>query len=88
MAINTTETVRNSYIDVSDETLFRQMNDAGDAIKKEPRVKVFIYGDPTKEIQDPVPLGINGYNFLIPRDKEIMVPYSVYAVLQQQRIIR
>lgn len=86
---NTTETIKtNSLRDVSDAQIDRSIDKMGSDVKSEPRVPVFIPNDPNAERQEPQFVGVNGYPFWIPRGREVMVPYSVYTILQQQRIVR
>lgn len=86
---NTTETMKaNSLRDISDAEIDRSINKMGNDVKNEPRVPVFIAEDPSAERQEPQYASVNGYPFWIPRGREVNVPYSVYTILQQQRIVR
>jgi hypothetical protein len=86
---NTTETIRpNNLRDISDAEIDRSISKMGNEVKNEPRVPVFIAEDPNAEKQEPQYASVNGYPFWIPRGREVYVPYSVYTILQQQRIVR
>lgn len=87
--INTTETIkRNSLNEISDEEILRQINSMGEQVKNEPRVPIYLPENPDKEHQEPKEVGINGYNFLIPRGRTVMVPYCVYTELQMKRLVQ
>ena len=87
--MNTTETIRpNSLRDISDAEIDRIINKMGSEVKSEPRVTVFISENPNDKTQEPQFASVNGYPFWIPRGREVSIPYSVYTVLQQQRIVR
>jgi hypothetical protein len=52
-----------------------------DYLHREKRVKVVI---PSTETQkDPVVVGINGFTYNIPRDKEVSLPMSAFRILEQ-----
>ena len=87
--LNTTETIKpNSLRDISDIEIDRSIDRMGADVKNEPRVPVFVPEDPNAQVQEPQFASVNGYPFWIPRGREVYVPYSVYTILQQQRIVR
>jgi hypothetical protein len=94
MSLNTLTTDRknaakkNSLVEVPDSELNRQIAKADKALREEPRKQIYIPPDPNKEVQECIPVGLNGMIFLIPRDKDVSVPYSVYTILQNLKYVR
>lgn len=94
MSLNTLTTARNggpernSLAEVPDSELSRQIAKADKDLREEPRKLIYIPPDPNKDIQECVPVGLNGQIFLIPRDKDVSVPYSVYTILQNLKYVR
>lgn len=50
-----------------------------DTLRNQPQVKIMIPS--TEQDKDPVPVGVNGYTYLIKRDEIVPVPESVVGVL-------
>jgi hypothetical protein len=92
MAHNTITTDReakkNSLLEMSESELARQIAQSDSELKNEPRKLIYIPPDPNKEKQECVPVGLNGMIFLIPRDRDVSVPYSVYLILQDLKYVR
>lgn len=90
MVITTDGVKRNNLNDVSDEQIMLQAKQMGEAVKNEPRVSVFLQMDLNKgdNEQEAKFVAVNGYQFLIPRGREVQIPYCVYTVLQQCRLVR
>lgn len=91
MAKKATKTTEAPMIDkkhVTDSDIDLMIRKMGDAVRKEPRMTVFIHADPSMDASEPQFVSINGYPFWIPRGREVSVPYSVYTVLQQQGVVR
>ena len=94
MALNTLTTNRknmpkkNSMEEVPESELSRQIAQASKEVREEPRVKIYIPPDPNKDKQVGVEVGVNGMRFMIPRDKDVSVPYSVYTILQNLKYVR
>lgn len=94
MALNTMTTdknsasKKNSLAEVPESELAKQIARADAALRDEVRKQIYIPPDPNKEVQECVPVGLNGMIFLIPRDKDVSVPYSVYTILQNLKYVR
>jgi hypothetical protein len=52
-------------------------------MSKLPKVKIIVPVDPLNEKEDTVPVGINGYNYLIKRGVAVDVPEPIAKILEE-----
>lgn len=67
-----------------DERMIDNTREVKDELNLQKKVKLMIPS--TEHDRQPVPVGINGYVFLIERDKEVQVPESVVQVLRDAKL--
>ncbi len=68
---------------LTDEAMDKMAQAAGDEINAQPKVKIKIPKDPLNPKDDTVPVGVNGYYWVIKRGETVEVPEVVADILTE-----
>lgn len=71
-------------IEPVDESSIDNTREVASELRKQKKAKIMIPS--TEHDREPVSVGVNGYVFLIQRDKEVEVPESVVQVLRDAKL--